>query len=160
MAKSMWNRQDPDKLLELIANGNIGLLLALDKFDPKYGTRFCTYAGHWVLMTMRRTFAGLVRVPPTKPQAQYEDSTAIAEGSYESDYLADIESRQQHAIHTMWMRFLSQRERYILASSYCLNTSSSKPKSLRLMSKDLGLSSERVRQLRSTALDKLALWLT
>ena len=35
-------------LAELIAEGNCGLVHALDKFDPERGVRFATYATHWV----------------------------------------------------------------------------------------------------------------
>jgi RNA polymerase sigma-32 factor len=33
---------------ELIAQGNLGLMLALRRFDPEHGLRFSTYANHWV----------------------------------------------------------------------------------------------------------------
>jgi RNA polymerase sigma-32 factor len=35
-------------LSELIAEGNVGLLHALDKFDPERGHRFLTYGAYWV----------------------------------------------------------------------------------------------------------------
>ncbi|MET0595248.1 MAG: sigma-70 family RNA polymerase sigma factor [Polyangiaceae bacterium] len=35
-------------LADLIAEGNLGLLHAFDKFDPARGVRFGTYAAHWV----------------------------------------------------------------------------------------------------------------
>jgi RNA polymerase sigma factor (sigma-70 family) len=160
MAKTMWDRKDPELLSELIANGNIGLVLALDKFNPNYGTRFCTYAGHWVMMTMRKTFTGLVRTPAAKPQSQYEDEASLSEGSYEVDLLEDLEAQQRRVISQIWLRFLSNRERYIVTRSFSLHDPGSKASSLRSMSRDLGLSSERVRQIRATALSKLRLWLT
>lgn len=35
-------------LSELVAEGNCGLVMALNKFDPERGTRFGTYARYWI----------------------------------------------------------------------------------------------------------------
>lgn len=35
-------------LAELLAEGNLGLMMAVRKFDPHRGTRFVTYAGYWI----------------------------------------------------------------------------------------------------------------
>lgn len=37
---------------DLVSAGNIGLCLAIGKFDPERGTRFVTYAGHWIRAQM------------------------------------------------------------------------------------------------------------
>lgn len=39
---------------ELIAAGNLGLAHAMGKFDPSRGTRFATYADHWIRAYMVR----------------------------------------------------------------------------------------------------------
>lgn len=33
---------------ELVAEGNLALMIAAAKFDPDHGTRFVTYAGYWI----------------------------------------------------------------------------------------------------------------
>jgi RNA polymerase primary sigma factor len=38
---------------DLVAEGNLGLIRAAEKFDPEFGARFSTYANHWVKAAIR-----------------------------------------------------------------------------------------------------------
>lgn len=64
IARHYMNRGLP--LLDLIEEGNLGLMHALDKFDPERGFRFSTYASWWIRQGIERAVMSqgrLVRLP-------------------------------------------------------------------------------------------------
>lgn len=48
-------------LIDLIQEGSLGLLRAIDRFDPSVGTRLSTFATHWVRQGIRRALAEKAR---------------------------------------------------------------------------------------------------
>lgn len=64
IARGYTNKGLP--LPDLIEEGNLGLLRAVEGFDPTMGTRFSTYASYWIKQSIKRALinsAKTIRIP-------------------------------------------------------------------------------------------------
>jgi RNA polymerase primary sigma factor len=51
---------------DLVGEGNLGLIRATEEFDPKFGTRFSTYASYWIKQAIRHALintTSTIRLP-------------------------------------------------------------------------------------------------
>ena len=192
LARKYWLDRDPESLQSLISAGNVGLMEAVDKFDPDRGARFASYASFWILMHIRTELTTLhdVVVPSSKARklrmraSSTRKSMGIEESPSPSSMYSRLEDIQESDIgglggqsessksykpgsslpgsdvtklFSRWFRFLTVREQFVLRAYYGLLGEGEGLK-LRQISAHLGLSSERVRQIKASALTKLKRW--
>jgi len=165
---------DSELLKMLTSAGNVGLLIALDRFDPHHGTRFLTYAAWWIREEILKELdnMGVVRVPVYRQKAlrakrKQSDTTELDPAFIVVEDLANVDTKrhddqlERNLVNTYGSDLLHQamrmlqfraRDRYIIVAYFGVRED---PKNLRQLSNRLGLSSERVRQLKKDALERL-----
>ncbi len=161
-------RHGEDLLLALVSAGNLGLLVAVDRFDVSRGTRFLTYAAWWIREKILEELdaMGSVRIPAYYqkalrskwrdgtsketefPGAVIEDAAALEDKPDGVDLLdAPISADAQHYVRTVLSELrIPARERYAV----CLLAGvREEPKTLRQVATRIGVSPEAVRDIRS-----------
>lgn len=65
IAKQYVPSHDPEMLMDLIQEGNLGLMRAVDRFKPEFNTRFSTYGVYWIRQAILRALKSrrIVRLP-------------------------------------------------------------------------------------------------
>jgi RNA polymerase primary sigma factor len=79
-------------LLDLVQEGNIGLMRATESFSHEHGTKFSTYATWWIRQAITRALtnqARLIRVPVYVSEAQYKLNKAAQSLLQEKGVLPD-----------------------------------------------------------------------
>jgi RNA polymerase sigma-32 factor len=183
IANSMSGAWHPDAM-DLVQEGNAGLIVAIERFDPARGTKLATYAGFWIRAFIMRHLmesGRMVRSTSTRegrrrffdralPRDLSLDApighggAAKASGpSFLDSVPADAESRPDVAAETR-----EEHERLRAAVSALEQTLTARervilksrllcdsPEPLRQLGPKLSLSGERVRQLEQHMLDRL-----
>ncbi|MBI1371951.1 MAG: sigma-70 family RNA polymerase sigma factor [Phycisphaera sp.] len=145
----------PQLLSELIAEGNLVLVEAIESFDPARGNRFSTYLS-WALM--RRFAQASKQSAPSRPIAATSDRREYwpAELDPEQTHTEHAE----HVTHTLdrLLGELDERERFIITRHFGLTTEDgyhAEPQTLAQVAAELDISAERARQIEHRAMGKL-----
>jgi RNA polymerase sigma factor (sigma-70 family) len=142
----------PQSLFELISDGNVSLMMAVEKFDYSRGNRFSTYAS-WAII---RNFARSV------PRERYQLDRFSTGHDEVLDIAAALKTYDPNEVNLPELREsldavlaqLTPRERTILTDHYGLDEDG-RAMTFDQLGRHLGISKERVRQIEIQALRKL-----
>jgi RNA polymerase primary sigma factor/RNA polymerase sigma factor len=138
---------------EMVSDGNLSLMKAVEKFDYTRGFKFSTYATWALKMNYARDYTTAVRHSDrfrTGPDERFD----LAADQRSDGFALERQQAQREAQVAGILASLSERERAIISKRYGLGACP-EGQTLKEVGSDIGVSKERIRQLEARALAKL-----
>jgi len=138
---------------EMVSDGNMSLMRAVEKFDYTKGNKFSTYAT-WAIM---KNFARSIPAEHTQRDRFRTGNDEVFHASHDdrgTQYQDEIVNSRQHQVIMSILDQLEDRERSILMHRYGLEQGS-EPLTLEQVGSRFGVTKERIRQIEARALQKL-----
>lgn len=143
----------PGHLFELISDGNMSLIRAVEKFDFARGFRFSTYASWAIMKNFARTIPAELRQQARFRTGGDERLMVVADEHAESMRREAAQNDRQAEVARI-LRHLDERERQIIRHRFGLDRGRN-PMTLKEVGRVMGVTKERIRQLEARAMAKL-----
>jgi RNA polymerase primary sigma factor len=152
---------------DLVAEGNMGLLKAYTKFDPKRDVKFISYSVHWIRQSILEALQKRNSIDSEDLPLDYEKQEAGVDEDYleadntpnlvnfvenVSDSEIERAAKQKQALRTLFTS-LTEREKNIIIRYFGIN--GHEGETLEEIGDTMNLTKERVRQIKEDGMKKL-----
>jgi len=141
-------------LFELVSDGNISLIKAVQKFDFARGNRFSTYASWAIMKNFARTIPNELRqLERWRPHGDDLFDHTKDGRINNPEALERAQTAKEMSVARL-LAWLDEREQAIIRARFGLNPGH-EPMTLREVGEGLGITKERIRQVQARALKRL-----
>jgi RNA polymerase primary sigma factor/RNA polymerase sigma factor len=142
-----------ENFFELVSDGNMSLIRAVEKFDYARGNKFSTYASWAIMKNFARTIPDENRHRDRFRTSHGEMFTATEDVRSDQYEQESAQSQRENQV-TRILHRLDEREQQIIISRFGLNRGH-EPLTLKQVGAEMGVTKERIRQIEARALSKL-----